>query len=179
MSSGSLTRIFQDANSNRLAWKCPSPGDKPRLQMLNLNKTIGIVYQKYWTFFCSKWWRNFDDTMLAKWSNLKSHHLVPTLSSGFFMVQSKPILNALSQPPNRWISIFPIWVYDASPNRKPQNFSRLHCCTVKKWVDWAIGWPSTVPWRIRNKKKLSGKEKPMASWNWRLVLLTIMPWAKN
>ena len=33
---GSHNKNLQDANSNRLAWKCPSPGDKPRYQVANM-----------------------------------------------------------------------------------------------------------------------------------------------
>lgn len=80
------------------------------------------------------------------------------------MVQSKPILNAL------WFC-HPTVEYPSFPSEcmtqvQTENLTTFLGCTAQhrqnSWVDWAVGWPSTVPWRIRNEKKLKSKGKPMA-----------------
>lgn len=174
---GGSHRNLQDANSNRLAWKCPSPGDKPRdsrVQIPNLNRSMwNCLSNLSVANHVEEEFQGYTAGQMIKFEvSSSSFQLCPLVSSWCNQSPSWMHCDSATQPLNIHLSHLSVW--RKSKQKTSQRFSVALRSTVKtvELTELLADHPPCHG-EFEMRRSWNRKENQWHFWNWRLVLLTI------
>ena len=149
---------LQDANSNRLAWKCPSPGDKPRYQVANTGQLFvaNDVEEEF---------QGYNAGQMIKFEvSSSSFQLCPLVSSWCNQSPSWMHCDSAAQPLNIHLSHLSVW--RKSKQKTSQRFSVALLHRKKRKLTELLTDHPPCHGEFDDVKKLSRKENQWHFWNW-------------